>query len=191
MENNEVWKPIDGFPFYMISNFGRVKRIEHIDGCNRLRNERLRKPRSAEGGHLYVTLYDQTRRKYKLFFIHRLVALAFIPNPNNLPIINHKDNNPANNHFTNLEWCDYSYNNSYASAREKRNKTRRLHNPNGECWKLFEKPIIQLTKDGIVVGEYSSAKQASEVTHYKACSIYNVLDKENRTYKGYIWKRKL
>lgn len=190
METMEIWKAIEGFPFYMISNFGRVKRIEHIDGCNRLRNERLRKPRHAEGGHLYVTLYDQVLHKYTLKFIHRLVAEAFIPNPLHLPIINHKDNNPANNHISNLEWCDYSYNNSYASAKEKRNATRLLNNPNGECWKLLEKPIIQLTKEGELVREYSSTKQASEINSFKAGSIYNALDKPNRTFKGYIWKHK-
>lgn len=53
--------------------------------------------------------------KTKRFSVHRLVAQAFIPNPNNLPIINHKDENPSKNIVDNLEWCDYEYNNNYGT----------------------------------------------------------------------------
>lgn len=186
----EEWKNINGFPFYMVSNFGRVKRIRHIDGLNRIREEKIRKPQETPTGYLFVTLFDQTTHKYYLRFIHRLVAEAFIPNPDSLPIINHKDCNPSNNHYDNLEWCDYSYNNSYASARKKRNATRLIHNPNGECWRLLEKPILQLTKEGEVVREFASTKQASDITSFRAGGIYHVLDKDNRTYKGFIWRRK-
>lgn len=66
-------------------------------------------------GYLRVYLNNK-EKKHKHFFVHRLVALAFIPNPNNYPQINHKDRNPSNNNVDNLEWCDNTYNQRYSNS---------------------------------------------------------------------------
>lgn len=66
--------------------------------------------------------------KMKHYKVHRLVAMAFIPNPNNLPIINHKDENPSNNNVNNLEWCTVAYNNAYGTARKRASKKMRGEN---------------------------------------------------------------
>jgi hypothetical protein len=100
----EIWKPIDNYPGYFVSNTGKVK------SCRGNKEIEL-SPREEWNGRLYVNLYRD--KKMKSIKIHRLVAEAFIPNPDNLPQINHKDENPKNNKATNLEWCTAKYNLTY------------------------------------------------------------------------------
>lgn len=77
---------------------------------------------SKRDAYSTVHLVDTSGKSHCLY-LHRVVALNFIPNPNNYPIINHKDQNPSNNNVDNLEWCTYSYNNTYADAKERRIET--------------------------------------------------------------------
>ena len=100
----EKWKSIDNFPDYYVSNLGRV----YSNKSNKCLS-----PKSSNRGYLSVTLCKDDTNKLKS--IHRLVATAFIPNPENLPVINHKDENPSNNTVDNLEWCTVQYNTSYSS----------------------------------------------------------------------------
>lgn len=114
---DEVWMPIKGFEgLYEISNFGRVKslartRITKAGGLCLVRQQFLR-VRSDKDGYKEVALSKGAKLYY--FRVHRLVAAAFIPNPNHLPVINHIDENPANNNVSNLEWCSVRYNNRYS-----------------------------------------------------------------------------
>ena len=105
MLNIEIWKPIYDLP-YEISNLGNVRR--KLDSKYKYKNRLYVKPYKNNKGYLCINLY----KKYKCykFQIHRLIAIAFIPNPNNLPEINHKDGNPLNNSIDNLEWCTHQYN---------------------------------------------------------------------------------
>ena len=96
---------------YMISDDGQVW-SNHKKG--------FLKPYEWPDGYLCVNLYKNG--KPAGFSIHRLVAQAFIPNPNNFPIVNHKDENKYNNNVDNLEWCDYQHNNTYGSRIEKINQ---------------------------------------------------------------------
>lgn len=106
----EIWKDIKGYEgLYQISNFGNVKSVK---------KKIIRKPSSIPKGYLRIGLFKGGKTKF--FYPHRLVAEAFIPNPNNLPCINHKDNNTKNNRMENLEWCTYKYNNSYKNHHLKR-----------------------------------------------------------------------
>ena len=107
----EQWRPIEGYEgLYEVSNLGRVKSLK----CGR---ERILKPQMKKKGYLQVGLRKEG--KYKMFKVHRLVAQAFIPNPEGLPQINHKDENPSNNRVENLEWCDSKYNNNYGTHNER------------------------------------------------------------------------
>lgn len=101
----EKWKQIKGFEGYMISSLGNVLNPY----------KRILKPIPNYKGYFRVYLSNDAI-KHKQFFIHRLVAMAFIPNPDNLPQINHKDKNPKNNSVENLEWCDNTYNQRYSNA---------------------------------------------------------------------------
>ena len=103
---NEIWKDIVGYEgLYQVSNLGNVKRI------NFFKKERFVIPCSNGSGYLYVSLSKNNKRKN--FYIHRLVATAFIENHDNLPVINHKDENRSNNSVDNLEWCTQKYNCNY------------------------------------------------------------------------------
>ena len=115
----EQWIPIYN-NLYSVSNLGNVKANErNIETKTGIRHykEKILKPEITRDGHLRVVLCEAG--KSKKVFVHRLVAEAFIPNPNNLPIINHKDENPSNNMVSNLEWCTVSYNNNYNKRNEK------------------------------------------------------------------------
>lgn len=109
----EEWKDIYNGN-YSVSNAGIVKSNERMintkTGMRRYK-EKILTPELAEDGHLRVTLCDGG--KQERVFVHRLVAEAFIPNYDNLPIVNHKDENPSNNAVDNLEWCTVAYNNAY------------------------------------------------------------------------------
>lgn len=177
----EYWKPIPGYlDLYEISSFGRVRSLERFindRGCVYLRKSKLLKLSKNKDGYLAVTLYKSGQRK--TFKVHRLVAMAFIPNPDNLPMINHKDCNPANNTVENLEWCTQKYNVSYGTANQRRSKT--LQNCNH-----FSKPVYQYTLDGVLVRVWPSAAEAGRngfcESHVAACCRG-----ERKTHRGYIW----
>lgn len=121
--HNEEWKPIPGYEgLYLISNYGRVKSLPRLckpksNGKSYLIKERILKPSKHSYGYLKYTLCKESNLKY--VSAHRLVASAFLDNPANLPVVNHIDCDPNNNHVSNLEWCTSSYNtiHSYKKGR--------------------------------------------------------------------------
>lgn len=124
MEKIEIWKDIAGYEgFYQVSNLGRVKRIAHkssyknTDGVQRIK-ERIKTLGTDKDGYKTVMLYMGSDYR-KLCKVHRLVAEAFIPNPMNYPMINHKDESKSNNNVSNLEWCNCLYNNNYGTRNAK------------------------------------------------------------------------
>lgn len=120
----EIWKDIKGYEgFYQVSNFGRIKCMEHkCPGRYGLRTVREHIKVQVKGakGYYYVSLYKMD--KGRTFTVHRLVAQAFIPNPDNLPCVNHIDENKFNNNVENLEWCTSLYNNTYNDVHLKRKR---------------------------------------------------------------------
>lgn len=122
----EIWKDIKGFEgLYQVSNLGRVKSLSrmifvsnpHFTGYRKTKEKILsNKPGIIK--YVYVIL----RKDCKSFQVgvHRLVAEAFIPNPNNLPEVNHKDENPSNNQIDNLEWCSHYYNSNYGTVNQRK-----------------------------------------------------------------------
>lgn len=162
----EEWKPVVGFEgLYEVSNFGNVKSI----CAGRWKSTMIRKPVPDRDGYLTVNL--KKNGKYVCAKIHRLVAKAFISNPNNLPQINHKDEDKANNRADNLEWCDCRYNNNY-NDRPKR----------------FYKPVIQLTDDGREIQRFESVKAAAESIGINPANISGVLTGRRLKTGGFRWQ---
>ena len=107
---NEEWKPVKGYEgLYEVSNLGRVKSLNY----NHTGKERIMKPEKHRDGYLRVQLYKDGKVKH--FLVHRLVATAFIPNPLELPEINHRNEDKTNNVVVNLEFCSRCYNSNYGT----------------------------------------------------------------------------
>lgn len=117
----------------------------------------------------------------KMFGIHRLVALAFIPNPLKLPVINHKDENRANNVPSNLEWCSRSYNATYGTSPVKIAASR-------------FKPVLQYTKDGKFVREFSSLIEADKFFGCGGRSVQSSISQcckgKIKSSRGFVWRFK-
>ena len=177
----EIYKEINGFDGYMISNYGNVKSLERdVTRTSKLGNKyeyhikgRVLKQKTDKDGYKLINLFKDGNG-YTLK-IHRLVAEAFLPNPENLPIVNHKDCNPANNKVENLEWCTYSYNITYNEAGHKR--------------ALKTGKPIAVFKDGVEVGRYISSYEAAEALGCASANIRSIARGKKGVYtaKGYTF----
>jgi len=110
----EIWKVIDGFDRYEVSSNGRVKSL--YDNFGR-RRDRILTLNHQKTGYYTVTLCNNGKKQ--VTSVHRLVAKAFIPNPNCYNVVNHKDEIKTNNNVDNLEWCTVKYNSNYGTSRER------------------------------------------------------------------------
>ena len=122
----EIWKSIPGYEgLYEVSNTGRVRSLDRYVkvgfGAYRLHKGKIINLTLSNSGYYFVDLTYKYKRKH--FYVHRLVAEAFIPNPDNLPQVNHKDEDKTNNIAENLEWCDRKYNMNYGTKIERQKKT--------------------------------------------------------------------
>ena len=129
----EEWRPVVGYEgLYEVSNTGRVRSLDMYVksryGNYRLHKGKVLSPAKDKNGYLKVNLCYNG--KDKIIRVHRLVTEAFIPNPDNLPEVNHKDEDKTNNRVENLEWCDRSYNINYGTRKD---KVRDTKIKNG-CW---------------------------------------------------------
>ena len=183
-EDKEQWKPIQGYEEYEVSNHGRIKRLAYYknvcNGGKQFQPERILDPQTRKGGYKAISLSKDG--KVKSFLVHRLVAMAFIPNPNNLPHINHKDETPSNNVVDNLEWCDQKYNSNYGTSKER--ISAKLKNG------VLSKSVQQYTKDAVFVKEYPSAIEASRELKLAVSGIISCCNgsKKYTTCGGFIWK---
>lgn len=167
----EIWKDIPNYEgLYQVSNLGRVKSFRKSTK-HYWQDEYILKPSHANNGYCQVTLYDNTVRHK--FLVHRLVAEAFIPNPKNLPQVNHKDENPYNNEARNLEWCTAEYNNAYGTARIRSIETK-------------SRPIEQLTLDKKTIAIYRSTRIAAELLGINKGTLKDSIRKGTPCL-GYYW----
>lgn len=168
----EIWKDIKGYEgLYQVSNLGRVKALEKKCINGRVNKEKVLKSNEDNMGYKYIGLTKNLIRKY--YKVHRLVALTFIPNPNNYPCVNHKDENKVNNIVDNLEWCTHRYNANYGTSKE-RSIEKQM------------KKVFQYNKNGELIKIFSSTKAVIE-DGFKQSSVSQCCNGKILTHKNYIW----
>lgn len=172
----EIWKDIKEYEgLYQVSNLGRVKSFIGWTGKKYYYREKILKPQPNSNGYLRVVLKKNDNSK--TYFVHRLVAETFIPNPNNYSVVNHKDENIKNNCADNLEWCTFKYNINYGTLRERQAK---------KCGKK----ILQIDKNGNLVKCWDSIREAGRTLGLHAGTISKCCNKNIycKTCGGYIWR---
>lgn len=174
---NEIWQDIPNFEgLYQSSTYGRIRSMERVDARGFHRKSIILKPSYCKGYPKVLLFKNGVKKSY---YAHRLVAETFIPNPNNLPYVNHKDCNPSNCCVDNLEWCTAKYNVSYAEANNKR--------INNRIGKTAPKPVYQYDLEGNLICTWSSASEAARKLGYKQNMISRCCTKTIKTAYGYIW----
>ena len=172
-----TWKPIPGFECYEVSDQGDVRSLDHFvqmdmkgTPCISLRPGRMLNPAKDSSGYLGVIL-SRPDGKRKNCRVHRLVAAAFIPNPQGLPQVNHKDENKLNNAASNLEWCTAKANSAYGT-RPSRLSTK----------------VAKYSLEGELLQVYDSMGKAAKDVGCSYTSIIHCCKGQSKTCRGYIWK---
>jgi len=170
------WKPVVGYEeYYIVSSEGEVFS---------LRTNKIMREFNSPQGYKRVELNVGGMAIKKS--VHRLVAEAFIPNPNNYPVINHKDENPQNNNVDNLEWCTYKYNTNYGTCIERRvaNTDYKYGFENARSEKVY-----QFDLEGNLVDVFGSMHEAERATGFDSGSISKVCTGALKQYRGYVWSK--
>lgn len=189
----EIFRDIEGYEgIYQVSNLGNIKSLKY-------EKERILKPTKNKRGYLQVNFYKS--KKPKIYKVHRLVALAFLTNPDNLPCVNHKNECKTDNRLSNLEWCDSKYNINYGSRNQRMVGTRRINDPNNEwCKKAIktknkkgsvnaEKSVVQLSKDGVeIINTYESTMEASRQTGINQANICKCCKGRYKSAGNFVWR---
>lgn len=134
----EEWKPVPGLSYMMVSNYGRVKSLDRtIRQKNKYGKYNDRKLKGKmltpfDNGHGYKMIHIRENGKRTVRYVHRLVAEAFIDNPENKPHVNHIDYDRSNNHFENLEWCTAKENARYSAWKQKGKRKNTSYSATGE-----------------------------------------------------------
>ena len=163
---NEIWKDIDGYEgLYQVSNLGNVKSLNY----RRTGKERILKPGNNGLGYLFVILCNNGKLKH--FKIHRLVAKAFLENPDNKSDVNHKDEDKTNNNVDNLEWMTRLENNNYGTRNERSSKS-----------------VIQYSLKGEFIRKWPSVIQIQRDLGFSQGNISQCCNGKLKTAYGYIWK---
>ena len=149
----EKWASVSSHPMYEISDIGRVKRLTCVTKGGRKLKEKII-PQSTRGRYLRVNLTNYSTGKQTGLYVHRLVAIAFIPNPLNLPEVNHIDGNKLNNVAANLEWSDRVKNMTHACR-----TGLAKHTLNMEAARAIRERIKAGEKQSALAREYSVTQQ--------------------------------
>ena len=163
-KQTEQWKNIEGYEgLYQVSDDGRIRNSKG----------KMLKNVKNSWGYLQVGLHKDGKQVTK--YIHRLVAEAFLPNPNNLPEVNHKDETPTNNQVSNLEWCDSKYNINYGTRNQRSAEKQ-------------SKRVDQIDKvTGEVVRQWASTWECHR-NGFDHGAVAACARGERKTHKGYVWK---
>ena len=180
-ELKEIWKDIKDYEgLYQVSNFGRVKSLARrvrSGNANRTLKETILKPNKKETGYLEVGLYKN--QKFKSYLVHRLVAIAFISNPNNYPEVNHKHEfEKQDNNIDNLEWATRKENANYGTRNERHRKALCV-------------PVYQYTLDKKLVRVWDSMADCNKEKGFSTGNISQCCKGIRKKHKNFIWSYEL
>lgn len=189
MENieEEIWRDISGYEgLYQVSNLGRIKRLPRVvirsDGRRRTFCESISKGHLHNTGYYVINLTKNVISKRKL--VHRLVAEAFLPNPNHYPVIHHIDANKTNERADNLMWCSYSFNIKHSYEFEGHRPSMKgvfgKDNPHSV-------PIVQISLQGEVLAHFVNIMEAARKLNVNHTNITACIKKRKKTAYGYLW----
>ena len=191
------WEDVKGYEgLYLVSDEGEVYSLPRIVNNGRgtyVTGGRVLKPGKRAQYYSFVILSDGENIEHKS--LHRLVAEAFIPNPNDYPEVNHIDENPMNNNVKNLEWCTPKHNMNYGNGAKTRHRkidyTKPCYKENAiKNGKKASRPVVQYDKSGNFIRRYESAKDASRITNTDHSHILDCCNEKpyRHTAGGYVWK---
>ncbi|WP_260301600.1 NUMOD4 motif-containing HNH endonuclease [Schleiferilactobacillus harbinensis] len=189
----EKWKDIEHYEgIYQVSNLGRVRSIPRVDGIGHPWHGKVLKPTPQRNGYLNVSLLDGHGNRKKMR-VHRLVAQAFVPNPNNYQEVNHLDECRTNNCASNLEWCTTQQNLNYGTRSKKQSQSMKnnpivIHRLRGYA-KSQRKPVLQITLNGLLVKEWPSVSSTSDAG-FKISGVSDCCLGKISMHHGYKWKFK-
>lgn len=166
MSEVETFVKINGFERYEVSNLGKVRNIK---------SGRILKPSLQKNGYLTYGLYENNKQKF--LYLHRIIATAFIDNPDEKPCVNHIDENKLNNDLSNLEWCTVRENMIHGT------RTKRI------AEKHFKK-VIQLDLNDNVLNIFESMTQAEQETGTSAGNISHCCNGKRKSAGGFKWRKK-
>lgn len=176
------WRPIPGFLHYEISREGQIRLLRN-NLLTPIRRECIINPSEDDDGYLRAFIYfnpDVRNGKGRFVGVHRLVCLAFLPNPDNLSSINHKDGNKKNNNVDNLEWCTVEYNNRHARETGLNNPSKTI--PIGKIKRNLSYPVRCITTGEI----FYSCNEAERKLGLYSGAIHGALYfNKNHKVKGY------
>jgi hypothetical protein len=187
----EEWKPVVGFgDLYEVSNLGSVRSIQY-HGNKRLK---IMTQTSDKLGYKFVKLRDWYNNIAGSFPVHRLVAQAFIPNPDNKPEIDHIDTNPSNNVVTNLRWVTHLENQRNEITLERLRNSITKYNKSELHKKVIQETqghsILQYDRKGNFIAEYPSMSEAAVILNTTACCIKRVCDGNRKYHRNWVFKYK-
>lgn len=174
--------PILNYPNYTVNEKGKIYSIK---------SNKFIKPSITKNGYMSVELFNENGSKRML--AHRIVAMAYIPNPNDYPQVNHIDENPSNNNVENLEWCTAKYNMNYGNGARTRHLKIDYSKP---CYrenaikngKNASVPVLQISLDGNVINRFESIKDAERYLEIKNSHICDCCKGRRKTSNGFLWK---
>lgn len=186
----EIWADIKGYEgYYQVSNLGNIRSLDRIitfkNGTKQFFKGKILKQKLDKHGYLRVTLSKNNHLCLKQ--VHRLVAIAFIPNPENKPTVNHKKGIKTDNRSTELEWATYQEQTQHAIKTGLINfETRVYVNSCEQAIKKTRKPIIQYDLQGKFIAKYIGVNEAQRITHIN--NISRCLTGKKKQVGGYIWR---
>ena len=190
----EIWKDVVGYEgLYQVSNQGRLLRCERVASNNHLLPPKIKDlQKKRKTGYMGSSIVDKSGKSHNVL-IHRLVAVAFIPNHNKLPQVDHIDGNKENNCVDNLLWCTAKENVNYPISIATRSKSLKIaqNNPQTISKKIkssHKKKVNQFSLSGEFIKTYESLRDIQRTLGFNITNVTACAHGRKRSAYGYIWK---